>query len=46
MKKFFKKIEKKEFGRFISKPEFGGYGEGFKIWETSIRTGQRCGTID
>ena len=36
LKNFYKRIEKKDWDKFISKPEFGGYGEGFKIWETKI----------
>ena len=32
LKNFYKRIEKKEWEKFVSKPEFGGYGEGFKIW--------------
>ena len=36
LKNFYKRIEKKEWDKFVSKPEFGGYGEGFKIWETKF----------
>lgn len=30
---FFNKIKNKNWEKFVGKPEFGGYGEGFKIWE-------------
>jgi len=31
-KNFYQRIQNKKWDKFVCKPEFGGYGEGFKTW--------------